>query len=172
MFSKKPGQDVAGKTGPHDAKAGGPASVVNRSSREGAEPTVIGFGLAITGNLESKGEIQVEGAVQGDIHGGRIVVGEQALIQGNLVANDIIVRGTLRGSIRGNNVTVHSSSRVEGDIFHKLLTMEQGAFFEGRARRSTDPLTAQVVGAPFPPAGTLHSGGDAEEAASPSRATE
>ena len=151
MLSNKPEQDVAGRSGPNYAKpAGGPPPVPSRrpgaGNREGAEPTVIGSGLAITGNLESKGEIQVEGAVQGDIHCERIVVGEQARIQGNLVANDIIVRGSLIGSIRGNNVTVQSSSRVEGDIFHRVLTMEQGAFFEGRARRSDDPLTARGVG--------------------------
>ena len=132
MFSKKPEQDVAGRSGPNYAKpAGGPPPVPNRTNSGRAEPTVIGLGLAITGNLESKGEIQVEGAVQGDIHGQRIVVGEQAQIQGNLIANDIIVHGSLRGSIRGNSVMVQSSSRVEGDIFHRVLTMEQGAFFEG-----------------------------------------
>ena len=151
MFSKKPEQDAAGRSEPNYAKpAGGPPPVPSRrtgaGSRGGAETTVIGLGLAITGNLESKGEIQVEGAVQGDIHAERIVVGEQAQIQGNLIANDIIVHGSLRGSIRGNNVTVQSSSRVEGDIFHRVLTMEQGAFFEGRARRSEDPLTARGVG--------------------------
>jgi cytoskeletal protein CcmA (bactofilin family) len=68
-----------------------------------------------------------------------------ARIQGNLVANDIIVRGSVSGSIRGKNVTMQSSSRVEADILHKLLVMEEGAFFEGHVRRSDDPLSAQVV---------------------------
>jgi len=39
---------------------------------------VIGAGLAITGNLESKGEVQVEGEVRGDIHAQRIIIGERA----------------------------------------------------------------------------------------------
>ena len=38
--------------------------------------------LTITGNLESKGEVQIEGEVQGDIHAQRIVIGERARITG------------------------------------------------------------------------------------------
>jgi cytoskeletal protein CcmA (bactofilin family) len=39
-----------------------------------------------------------------------------------------------------------SSSRVEGDVFHKSLTIEQGAFFEGKSRRSDDPMSVQLPG--------------------------
>jgi cytoskeletal protein CcmA (bactofilin family) len=49
----------------------------------------------------------------------------------------------VQGSIRGNAVTLQASSRVEGDVFHKGLVIEQGAFFEGKSRRSDDPMTMQ-----------------------------
>ena len=105
---------------------------------------MIGSDLTITGNLESKGEIQIEGEVQGDIHAGRIVIGERARITGALIADDIVVRGGVQGSIRGNNVTLQANSRVEGDVFHKSLAIEQGAFFEGKSRRSEDPMSVQL----------------------------
>ena len=47
------------------------------------------------------------------------------------------------GSIRGNSVTFQSAGRVEGDVFHKTLAIEQGAYFEGKSRRSDDPMSAQ-----------------------------
>ena len=148
MFSRKPEQEGPGKLGSNSLRSpGGPPPVPNarlRSGQSGAEtPSVIGPGLTITGDLEAKGEIQIEGELQGDIHAARIIVGEQGRIRGNVVANDIIIRGNVRGLIRGNNVTMQSNSRVEGDIFHKVLSMEQGAFFEGRARRSEDPMEVQ-----------------------------
>jgi hypothetical protein len=37
-------------------------------------------------------------------------------------------------------VTLQSMSHVEGDIYHQSLALEQGAFFEGRSRRSDDPM--------------------------------
>jgi cytoskeletal protein CcmA (bactofilin family) len=113
---------------------------------------VIGAGLTITGNLESKGEVQVEGEVQGDVHAQHIVIGEQARITGAVIAEEIVVRGNVQGSIRGNAVTFHSTSRVEGDVFHKSLVIEQGAFFEGKSRRSEDPMSVQSTASGLPPA--------------------
>jgi cytoskeletal protein CcmA (bactofilin family) len=53
------------------------------------------------------------------------------------------------GSVRGKRVMLQSSSHVEGDIFHQALAIEQGAFFEGKSRRSDDP-TGESQKAEFP----------------------
>ena len=162
MFTKKPDKDGtamdAGKPTLSPLKPPGPPQVPGGrpvpSARGGGAPSVIGADLSITGNLESKGEIQVEGEIQGDIHAGRIVVGERARITGALIADDIVVRGSVQGSIRGNNVTFQANSRVEGDVFHKSLAIEQGAFFEGKSRRSDDPMSVQRSANGLPPPGT------------------
>jgi cytoskeletal protein CcmA (bactofilin family) len=103
--------------------------------------TVIGAGLTITGNVESKGDVQVEGEVQGDVHAQYILIGERARITGALIAEEIVVRGNVQGSIHGNVVIIHSSSHVEADVVHKSLAIEQGAFFDGRSIRSEDPMS-------------------------------
>jgi cytoskeletal protein CcmA (bactofilin family) len=101
--------------------------------------SVVGSELSIKGNLESRGEVQIDGAIEGDVHAMRIVVGEAARITGNLLADDVVVRGAVAGSIRGKKVTLEAASHVEGDIFHRMLAIERGAFFEGRSRRVEDP---------------------------------
>ncbi len=83
--------------------------------------------------------MQIDGEVQGDIHGTYIVVGERARITGGIVAEEVVVRGHVMGSIRGRRVMLQSSSHVEGDVYHQSLAIEQGAFFEGKSRRSEDP---------------------------------
>lgn len=105
-------------------------------------PTIIGEDLTITGNVVTKGEIQVDGEIQGDVHCGSIVVGEKAAITGGIVADEVTVRGRVTGSIRGFRVSLQSNSHVEGDIFHQSLAIEQGAYFEGKSRRSDDPVSA------------------------------
>lgn len=109
-----------------------------------ASPSVIGSDLTILGNLISRGEVQVDGEVQGDLHGTNVVIGERARITGGIVAEEVVVRGHVLGSIRGKKVMLQSSSHVEGDIFHQTLAIEQGAFFEGKSRRADDP-TAGVA---------------------------
>ena len=135
----------------------------NPSSRpiglgRGAErntPSVIGPDLIIHGNLTSKGEVQVDGEVQGDIHGTHVVIGEKAKITGAIVGEEVVVRGHVLGSIRGKRVMLQSSSHVEGDIYHQALAIEQGAFFEGKSRRSEDPL----AGVPKPEIPALNGSG-------------
>jgi cytoskeletal protein CcmA (bactofilin family) len=154
MFTKKPEKDAASmdisRSGMSPNRPNGPPQVpgaraagAQRGTASGTAST-IGADLSITGNLESKGEIQIEGEVQGDVHAARIVIGERARITGALVADEIVVRGTVQGSIRGNNVTFQAASHIEADVFHRSLAIEQGAYFEGKSRRSDDPLSVQL----------------------------
>lgn len=122
-----------------------PPSLPNQGARpvpragDRSGPSVIGADLTIIGNLVSKGEVQVDGEVQGDLHGTHVVVGERAKITGGIIGDEIVVRGHVMGSVRGKKVVLQSSSHVEGDIYHQTLAIEQGAFFEGKSRRSDDP---------------------------------
>ena len=70
-----------------------------------------------------------------------LVLGESAKLEGNVVADDVVIRGHLTGSVRALRVTLQSMAHVEGDIYHQSLAMEQGAFFEGRSHRSDDPMS-------------------------------
>jgi cytoskeletal protein CcmA (bactofilin family) len=105
--------------------------------------SVIGPDLAITGNLETTGAVRIEGDVQGDIYAGRIVIGERARVIGDLLADEIVIGGAVQGSIRGNNVTFQAASHIEGEVYHRKLAIEQGAYFEGKSRRSDDPTAVQ-----------------------------
>jgi cytoskeletal protein CcmA (bactofilin family) len=105
---------------------------------------VIGPDLIIQGNLISKGEVQIEGEVQGDIHGTHIIIGEKARVTGSIIAEECIIRGHVLGTVRGRRVLLQTSSHVEGDIYHQTVAIEQGAFFEGKSRRSDDPIAGMA----------------------------
>lgn len=119
-----------------------PAPVAIRRHENGSASSnvsQISADLTIIGNLVSKGEVQIDGEIQGDLHAASIVVGENARITGGVVADDVVVRGTVVGSVRGKRVLLQSNSKVEGDVFHQQLAIEQGAYFEGKSRRVEDP---------------------------------
>jgi cytoskeletal protein CcmA (bactofilin family) len=48
-------------------------------------------------------------------------------------------------------VTLQAQSHVEGDIYHQSLAIEQGAYFEGKSRRSDDPLATKQADKPAAP---------------------
>src|SRR5262249_41208464 len=95
---------------------------------------VIGQGLKII----SRGTVQVDGEVEGDVRGTEVIIGEKGRVTGTVAAERVIVRGTICGVIRGMTVTLQASSRVEGDIHHMSLAIEQGAEFDGRCKRPAD----------------------------------
>jgi cytoskeletal protein CcmA (bactofilin family) len=148
MFTDKPESDHVTKFagGLGDAKTTfteRPATYPAKSSSQSASkmvPSIIGEDLTITGNVASKGEIQVDGEIQGDIRCSSLLLGDKAHVKGGVVAEDVVVRGHLLGTIRGVRITLQAPSHVEGDIFHESLAIEQGAYFEGKSRRSDNPL--------------------------------
>lgn len=115
-----------------------PARLAAQRSGERAAASVIGPDLIITGNLVSKGEVQIDGTVEGDIHGSHVVIGERANISGGIMSEEVVIRGHVMGSIRSKKVMLQATSKVDGDIFHQSLSIEQGAMFEGKSRRTAD----------------------------------
>lgn len=110
------------------------------ASRNDRTISILGPDLTVEGDLISTGELRVDGDVQGDIRGVRVVIGETARVTGGVVAEDVVILGHVMGSVRGLRVSLQSASHVEGDVYHQALVMEQGAFFEGTSRRADNPL--------------------------------
>jgi cytoskeletal protein CcmA (bactofilin family) len=103
--------------------------------------STIGEDLVITGNVTSEGEIQLDGQLQGDIQCASLVLGENSQLEGGVIAEDVVLRGRLIGSVRALRVTLQSKCHVEGELVHQSLAIEPGAFFEGKSRRTDDPLS-------------------------------
>lgn len=124
--------------------------------------SVIGNDLSIEGQsitIRCKGSLKVLGNIQADLHSRELEVGNEALIQGAVAAETIDVFGRVSGAIMGRHVVLHSTAQVEGDIHSHLLSIEQGAAFDGRSRRVADPseiapeLETRVTAGPgVPPA--------------------
>jgi cytoskeletal protein CcmA (bactofilin family) len=97
--------------------------------------------LTIKGNVSSTGELHINGRIKGDVSCAAAILGETSAIEGNVAAEEAAICGRLVGSM-GRRVMLQSTAHVEGDILHQDLAMEQGAYFDGRSRRSKDALSA------------------------------
>ena len=164
MFTKKPEREPIGSplakmserpSGPTTSPfADRPAASYVRTPTTTSKsvPSIIGEDLMIVGNVTSNGEIQVDGEIQGDVHCGSLLLGETSKITGSVIAEDIVVRGRVTGSVRGLRVTLQAQYHVEGDIYHQSLAIEQGAYFEGKSRRSDDPFSGTAAAGSGKPA--------------------
>lgn len=107
-----------------------------------AAPSLFSEDMKVKGSIESDGEIQVDGRIEGDVKASALTVGDNGEIVGEVIAETIVVRGKVKGSIRGRKVQLASSAKVEGDIIHASLSIEANAKFEGQVKHTDDPMKA------------------------------
>jgi len=149
LFNKREGEgrlppDFSGK--PHPVAGPRPPGQAIARSIGAANRSVIDRRLLVTGDLEGRGELQVEGKVEGNIRCALLLVGNEGIITGNVTADEVVVRGEIKGTIRANSVVLQDRARVNSEIFHKSLSIEAGVFFEGHVRRSDDPTNIEPLG--------------------------
>ena len=101
----------------------------------GNDLTILGQGITII----SKGSLQLDGAIQGNLHGTEILVGEKGSVEGTISAQSVVIRGTVNGSIRALRVALQEGAHVEGEIHHQTLVLDAKAHFEGKVRRPANP---------------------------------
>jgi cytoskeletal protein CcmA (bactofilin family) len=109
-----------------------------------AVPSIISADLTIDGNLNSGGEIQVDGVVNGDIRCKALIVGVKGSVIGEVVAQTVRMHGAIKGMIRAKSVFLASTARMSGDVEHESLAIEPGAYMEGHCKRITEVNVAPV----------------------------
>jgi len=160
MFSKSRINETGAKPAPEPEKAGTETKAPAPPPREPAPAhhaapkppaSVLSSDLTVIGNVQTEGDITIQGKVQGDIRAQLLTVGEGAIISGEIIADDVVVNGRVVGRVRGLKVRLTSTARVEGDIIHKTIAIEAGAHFEGSVQRQEDPLAGAQQKKALPP---------------------
>jgi cytoskeletal protein CcmA (bactofilin family) len=115
--------------------------------------TVIAEGLKITGSVSAEGLVEVNGHIEGDLHCTSLIISSKASINGGVEADRVVVNGRVEGPIRGGEVVLKSRAHVVGDIQHQRLSIEPGAYFDGRSvcspetnvQKAPEKLTARLL---------------------------
>ena len=76
-----------------------------------ASPSLISPSMWIVGNLRSRGEVQIDGTVDGDVLANTLIIGEKGTINGEIVADDVVVRGRVNGRIRAGKLQLARSAQ-------------------------------------------------------------
>ncbi|SFE28360.1 bactofilin family protein [Thermophagus xiamenensis] len=96
-------------------------------------PNIIGPGTKIIGDIETNGDIRIDGQIEGNIKSkGKVVVGSNGMIKGEVFCGNAELAGSLNGKINVTELlSLKASSKVSGDIKTGKLNIEPGAIFSG-----------------------------------------
>ena len=97
-------------------------------------PSILSKNIRITGNIETDGDIQLEGVIYGDVITHLLTIDTDAVVNGSISGDTMRVDGTVNGQITGRKVELGKSAKVNGDIIHETLSIEAGAFVHGMCR--------------------------------------
>ena len=140
MFSKavKPGKtsDASPSPSAGERKAPKPASLISQD-------------LTLEGGVVGEGELHVDGVIRGDVRVGRLTLGDTGHIEGSVQAETVDIRGRIIGTITAKQVRLFGTAYVDGDITHEQLSVETGAFFQGRSLKFQRPAPVALA-APEP----------------------
>ncbi len=97
---------------------------------------VIGKGTVLEGNIETYGNIRIEGRIHGNIKSkSKIALGHSSHVEGNVTAQNADIEGEVRGKIEiAEMLVLKATASVNGDIFTGKLVVEPGAVFNGTCK--------------------------------------
>ena len=118
---------------------------------ESSARNLIGNGTTFKGDIESNGDIRVDGRLIGSVKSnGKISVGQTGVIEGDLNCKQAEIAGVVKGTINTEELTaLKSTSKVEVDLNTKQLLIEVGAQFTGKCvmgQQSTVAMPKQKIG--------------------------
>ena len=112
----------------------------------GSQGDLNGFldaGSHMTGELFFEDTFRIDGRFTGTVvSDGDLIIGEHGDVDGEIKVCRVFVSGTVRGALRASErVEITAMGKVLADVYTPSLTIDDGAFFEGRC--SMERLASQ-----------------------------
>jgi cytoskeletal protein CcmA (bactofilin family) len=100
--------------------------------------SLIAQGSRFEGNLQFTEGLRVDGEVFGNITANTeqpsiLVISEDAVVQGEIHADHVIINGTVRGPVHAKELLeLQPKARIEGDVHYRAVEMHQGSVIAGQ----------------------------------------
>ena len=123
------------------------------------EPTVnvnsisrISAGTVIKGEIISPTDIRIDGTFEGRVQSkGRVVIGESAIIKGDIVCENVDLWGKVEGNLFvKDTLSLKEGCIVDGNLHIRRLAVELGATFNGNCKTITEAEFNKLAGLEAP----------------------
>ena len=107
--------------------------------------TFIGSDTKIEGTLIASSSVRIDGTVVGGVCAeGTVVLPQSGQIQGNVIADNIIVAGVVDGNLTINDKTnIEPTGEVYGDINTSKILIDEQSVFQGNCNMNIDRSKAK-----------------------------
>lgn len=113
---------------------------------ESKTSSILGPELEIRGDVKVSGSLLIYGKVYGNIQSnGAVRTANGSVVNGNISAKEAAIGGKVDGDLDvENKVTLGDTSLLTGNLKAAILTIEEGAKFDGVCSMAKDSKTAKT----------------------------
>ena len=115
--------------------------------RFGTQYTMINEDVEMEGSINTNDSVLIDGNLKGQINSRGVVwISKDAMIDGNIRANGLIVEGYVHGNVHcTGNAEMRPGARVKGEIGCASLAVSRGCALEGKVRMLEGKLHTYVA---------------------------
>jgi cytoskeletal protein CcmA (bactofilin family) len=107
----------------------------------------LAFGTTVKGDITTDGDFRLDGRLEGTIScGGKIVIGETAEVEGDIISVNAEIFGRVTGSITTSEVLVlKPTAIIKGIISTQALVVEPSAKFSGTCNMTLETEETEIA---------------------------
>lgn len=110
--------------------------------------SLVGSKSHFSGSIKTEGTLRIDGTVDGNVEADWLVLGEKAILRGDVKARGVIVGGRLEGNITASEIIeIKAKGQILGDITSPRLAISEGGILEGLS--NMQKKDSKIVGFPL-----------------------
>ncbi len=109
---------------------------------ESTRQAVIGKGVVVKGQIQSREDLTIQGEVEGsiEISGHRLIIDGQGNVRAGVKAKTVEVQGSIEGQVEAiDKVYIRKGAKFVGDIRSGGIIIEDGGYIKGKVDLSHRP---------------------------------
>ncbi len=100
-------------------------------SRRNNSLSIIGEGIDLSGEINTEGNIHIDGSMSGIIRASEVVIGPSGNFDGEIIADMLIINGVIKGKFTIKNLHIRSEGLLQGRAKYEILIVESGGKIQG-----------------------------------------
>ena len=101
--------------------------------------SILANSFSLKGSISCKGELQIDGRINGNLNGEKVILGPESVMDGTLTADEIIISGKFKGKIKGKSIRLDAGASVDAEITYEVLAIEDGSSINGMIKKIVSP---------------------------------
>tara|TARA_E500000178_G_C16959545_1_gene725325 strand:- start:111 stop:557 length:447 start_codon:yes stop_codon:yes gene_type:complete len=113
---------------------------INKS--KGSSLSIITQGIDFTGEVNTEGDIHLDGNMKGTIKANEVVIGPNGSFEGEIISNLLIVSGKIKGKFNIKNLHIRKDGTLSGKAKYLIVTIDSGGKVLGELGLTKAPRAA------------------------------